>query len=58
MSMQEQQRRQRLPEREHKATDGWSIFGKLCAGVIVATVVGLTLASVKDIDRYIKISNM
>jgi hypothetical protein len=38
--------------------NGWSIFGMVCAGVIVGVVVGLTVASVPDMVRFIKISNM
>jgi hypothetical protein len=37
---------------------GWAIFGVITAAVLVLTIAGFTLASSKDIARYIKISNM
>jgi hypothetical protein len=37
---------------------GWAIFGVITAAVLVLTIAGFTLASSKDITRYIKIGNM
>ncbi len=38
--------------------NGWAIFGMICAAAIVLTVAGFSLASLKDVVRYIKISIM
>jgi hypothetical protein len=38
--------------------NGWAIFGMICAAVIVIVGVPLVLMNVKDLYRYIKISNM
>ncbi len=38
--------------------NGWAVFGKVVAGLIVVTTVGMLLVNMKDVERYLKIANM